>query len=53
MSRAQTSPDQQEKDDWEILADKQELLEMIVEEDRPFAKYAERLLDGLERRGYR
>ncbi|WP_195892441.1 hypothetical protein [Halopiger goleimassiliensis] len=40
-------------DPWEELAEYQDTLEMLIEEDVPMAEDAEILLEELEERGYR
>jgi hypothetical protein len=52
MSKA-TDPTTDDSDPWAELADHQERLEFLVDEDLPLAPYAERALAELERRGYR
>ena len=37
---------------WGAIASHRELLERIVEDDMPYAQYAKKLLDELDRRGY-
>lgn len=46
------SPDS-DHDPWEELAEHEETLEMLIEEDVPMARDAEILLEELEKRGYR
>ena len=48
-------PDGTEDDDddiWKQLAERREVLEMCVEEDVPFARRAEKLLERLKQEGY-
>jgi hypothetical protein len=50
-----TIPDKTDDDDtdaWAELAQYRETLEMIIDEDLPFAPYAENLLEELDKRGY-
>lgn len=47
-SRRRETPD----DPWETLAEHRDVLETVVEEDYPFAPYAENLLEALDERGY-
>lgn len=42
-----------DRDPWERLAECEETLEMLVEEDVPFADRASTLLEKLEQEGYR
>lgn len=51
MSQA-TTPDQ-DGDVWEDLAELDDLLEQIVEDDMPLNEEAKILLEELEARGYR
>lgn len=47
------SDDTDDTDHWETLANNQDTLEMLVEEETAFATYAQHILDALEDRGYR
>jgi hypothetical protein len=42
-----------DSDPWEQVAEHEEPLEMVIEEELPFAPYARRLLEALEEEGYR
>ncbi len=53
MSEARpTGGNLNDRDVWAHLAEHREALEILVEEDTPFAERAERLLDRLEAEGY-
>lgn len=52
MSSIPQRPQDNDSDAWETLADNRDVLETIIEEDMPFAPYAENLLDALDERGY-
>lgn len=52
MSTIPDEPDDAETDAWAELAENRDTLQMTIDEDMPFAPYAENLLDELEKRGY-
>lgn len=41
-----------DEDVWEQMSSHSEALEMCVDEDAPFAEYAEKLLERLDEEGY-
>lgn len=54
MSRSRTpSKKDDDTDPWERLAEHEDTLEMLIEEDVPMARDAEILLERLEEEGYR
>ena len=53
MSRSTTPPTDDDHDPWAELAEHEDTLEMLIEEDVPMAQDAEILLEELEERGYR
>ena len=53
MSQSKTPPTDDDNDPWEELAEHEDTLEMLIEEDVPMAQDAEVLLEELEERGYR
>jgi len=53
MSKSKTRSTDDDSGPWEELAEHEDTLEMLIEEDVPMAEDAEILLEELEERGYR
>lgn len=53
MSTVPDTPAEGKQSAWESIAERQDVLEMVIEEDAPFASQAETLLSELEKRGLR